>query len=193
MTICCVRKPPTSPTFRLSPSNVRSGYGDKGGAQVGPIHRDTGITNELSGPGGSLIRQGQASGETLEGAVTRDESGVNIHAKGNESNPLLSAFGITYDLNIKVQSQSTQGNVTVTVMGSHDKFPAYEILVTRPEVAKPTTTVVYQHDPRPTGHTGLSLIPGNQKTINPPVRTVIPAPLPPPPPPQRRRGKRGDD
>ncbi len=160
---------------------------------MGPINRDTGITNEFSGPGGRLIGQSQASGETLEGRVTRDESGVNIHVKGNESNPRLSLFGITYDLNIQVQSQGTQGNVTVTVTGSHDRFPAYEIYVTRPEVSKPTTTVVYQHDPRQTGNTGLSLIPGNQKTINPPVRTVIPPPPPPPPPPQRRRGKRGEE
>ncbi len=159
----------------------------KGGPQVGPINRDTGITNELSGPGGRLIGQSQASGETLQGAVTRDESGVNVRVSGNESNPRITSPGITYGFNINVQSAGTQGNVTVTVTGSHDKFPGYEILVTRPEVSKPSTTLVYQHDPSKTGNTGLSLFPGNQKTINPAVRTVIPPPPPPPPPPKRKR------
>ena len=165
----------------------------KGAAQVGPFNRDVGPSHELSGPDGRIIGEATASGETLEGRVTRSDSGVvNIQAKGNEGIPLVSgAPGITYDFNIQVQSAGTQGNVTVTVTGNHDKFPAYEILVTRPEVSKPSTTLVYQHDPRQTGNTGLSLFPGNQKTINPAVTTIIPAP--PPPPPQRRRGKRGED
>jgi RHS repeat-associated protein len=167
----------------------------RGAAQSGPFNGISGPSHELSGPGGRIIGEATASGETLEGRVTRSESGVvNIQAKGNEGNPLVSgAPGITYDFNIQVQSAGTQGNVTVTVTGSHDKFPAYEIMVIRPEVSKPSTTVVYQHDPRQTGNTALSLFPGNQKTINPPVRTVIPAPPAPAPPPQRRRGKRGEE
>jgi RHS repeat-associated protein len=167
----------------------------KGGAEISRS-RDTGITHELNSDG-SIKGQGQAPGETLEAAVTRGESGVNIQLKGNERDPLISgAPGITYDFNINVQSQGTQGNATVTVSGSHDKFPAYEIMVTRIEQPKPTTTVAYGYDPRKTGSSVGSLIPfpGNSQTINPAVRTVIPGQSPPPPPPpQRKHGKRGDD
>ncbi len=158
----------------------------KGAAQAGPFHGISGPSHELSGPGGRIIGEGTASGETLEGRVTRSESGVvNIQAKGNEGNPLVTgAPGITYDFNIQIQSQGAQGNVTVTVSGSHDKFPGYEILVTRPEVSKPTTNVVYGYDPRKAEtNSGWNLVPGNQQTIKPPQTTVIPAP----PPPQKKR------
>jgi RHS repeat-associated protein len=182
--------------FRTQQSVTIETDPSRGGEQAGPFNHDTGISQELSGPGGSPIGQSaQASGETLEGRVTRYESGVvNIQAKGNEGNPLVSlAPGITYDFNIKVQSAGTQGNVTVTVTGSHDQFPAYEISVTRPEVSKPTTTTVYSYDPRQAGtNSPYNLIPGHTQTINPPRTTVI-APPPPPPPPERRHGKRGDD
>ncbi len=161
----------------------------RGAAQAGAFNRDTGISQELSGPGGRAIGQSaQASGETLEGRVTRYESGVvNIQAKGNEGNPLVTgAPGITYDFNIKVQSQGTQGNVTVTVTGSHDQFPGYEITVSRPEVSTPGSTVVYGYDPRKAGtNSAYNLLPGNQQRINPPQTTVIPPP--PPPPPQKKK------
>lgn len=184
-------------SFRTQQTVIVETDPSKGAALVGSFNRDTGISQELSGPGGQpLGSSAQAAGETLEGAVTRSESGVvNIQAKGNEGNPLVTgAPGITFDFNIQVQSQGTQGNVTVTVAGSHDKFPAYEILVTRQEVSKPTTTVVYGYDPRKAGtNSAWNLMPGNQQTIKPPQTTVIPAPPPPAPPPQRRRGKRGED
>jgi len=182
--------------FRTQQSVTIETDPSRGAEQAGPFNHDTGISQELSGPGGSPIGQSaQASGETLEGRVTRYESGVvNIQAKGNEGNPLVSlAPGITYDFNIKVQSAGTQGNVTITVTGSHDQFPAYEISVTRPEVSKPTTTTVYSYDPRQAGtNSPYNLIPGHTQTINPPRTTVI-APPPPPPPPERKHGKRGDD
>jgi RHS repeat-associated protein len=181
--------------FRTQQSVTIETDPSRGAAQAGTFNRDTGISQELSGPGGRPIGQSaQASGETLEGRVTRYESGVvNIQAKGNESNPLVPlAPGITYDFNIRVQSAGTQGNVTVTVAGSHDQFPAYEISVTRPEVSKPTTTTVYSYDPRQAGtNDAINLFPGHTQTINPPRTTVI-AP-PPPPPPERKHGKRGDD
>jgi hypothetical protein len=149
---------------------------NSGNPQVGPINRDTGPSFELSGPGGERIDRGKASGETLGGEVTRDESGVvNIHVYGNEPNPLVSgAPGITYNFDIKVQSEGTQGNATVSVTGEHDKFPGYEIVVSRPELPKTQSTVVYQHDPRKTGDTALSLMPtAPHKVIKPPKTTRI--------------------
>jgi hypothetical protein len=166
----------------------------KGGPEVSSFS-DTGITHEL-GSDGSIIGQAKAKGDTLEAAVTRGDSGVFIQMKGNESDPLITgAPGITYDFHLNLQSQGTQGNLNVTVGGSHDKFPAYEIMVTRIEQSKPTTAVVYGYDPRKTGSGVGALIPGDSQSINPPVRTVIPGQPPPSRPPtrQRKRGKKGDD
>ena len=78
----------------------------------------------------------EASGNTLEAAVKRDNDVVSIQAKGDESNPLVMGYpGITYDFMIGVESEGPKGNVTVTVNGQHDGFPAYEILIVRPETS----------------------------------------------------------
>src|SRR6185503_14312264 len=93
----------------------------------------------------------------------RDNDVVSIQAKGNESNPLvLGSPGITYDFMIGVQSEGPKGNATVTVNGQHDGFPAYEILIVRPETGDNTERVVYGHDPRATGQTALSLAGGGE-------------------------------
>jgi RHS repeat-associated protein len=147
-----------------------------GNPQLGQINRDTGITRELSSPNGEEIDKGRATGETLGGEVSRDESGVvNIHVHGNESDPLVTgAPGITYNFDIKVQSDGTQGNATITVSGEHDKFPAYEIIVSRPELPKTGSTVVYQHDPREKNTTPWTLFPiAPHIHIKPPKTTII--------------------
>jgi hypothetical protein len=156
----------------------------KGSEQVGVFHGVSGPTHELN-PDGTIKNQGTASGETFEGRVTRLESGVvMIQAKGNEANPLMTgAPGITYDFVIRVQSNGPQGDVTVTVSGTHDKFPGYEIVVNRPETSGQGATIVYQFDPRLSGNSGWALTGFNPRVINPPVKRVI-APPPPPPPPK---------
>ena len=56
---------------------------------------------------------------------------MNIHAHGNENNPLVPSPGITYNFDIKVNSEGPQGSAEVTVTGKHDRFPGYEIIVQR--------------------------------------------------------------
>ena len=173
----------------------------KGPALVTKPFQGCGTTQELNQDGSPKGASLEGSGDSLEYAVTRGDAGVTVHVKGNEKDPKLRiAAGITYDLNINIQSPGTQGDATVTVSGGHDKFPAYEIYVNRFEQPKPAATVVYGYDPRTTGSGARQLIPylpGNWNKINPPVRIVISgqsAPPPsPPPPPRRRQGKKGHD
>ena len=128
---------------------------NNGSPIYGKPERDTGVTIERGWIWDSTKK---ASGNTLEAAVKRDNDVVNIQAKGNESNPLvMGSPGITYDFMIGVQSEGSNGNVSVTVNGQHDGFPAYEILIVRPETGDNTERVVYGHDPRTTGQTALSL------------------------------------
>jgi RHS repeat-associated protein len=165
------------------------------GAAESSYAKDTGITREFNSDGSQRGETGRASGDSLQYLVTRDDSGVNIHVKGDEKDPLITpAAGITYDFYIKVQSRGTQGDATVTVSGGHDKFPGYEIMATRQEQPKPATSLVYGYDPRTTRSTAKQLLPGNWHTINPPARTVMPGQSPPlSSQPRRKRGKRGDD
>lgn len=142
-----------------------------------PTGRDTGITYEFDKPGGTIIGKGQASGETLTADVMRDAAGaVQIHATGNEANPLVSGGpGITYNFNITVQSSGPGGDAVVNVTGNHDKFPGYEIVVSRPELPKANSTVVYQYDPRPTNQTPAALFPFKKdEVIEKPVESRIP-------------------
>jgi RHS repeat-associated protein len=133
---------------------------NNGSPIYGKPERDTGVTIERGWIWDSTKK---ASGNTLEAAVKRDNDVVSIQAKGNESNPLvMGSPGITYDFMIGVQSEGPKGNVTVTVNGQHDGFPAYEILIVRPETGDNTERVVYGHDPRTTGQTALSLAGGGE-------------------------------
>jgi RHS repeat-associated protein len=170
---------------------VETDPNQNGGNPLVSSSRDTGITSEFSGPNGEVIGQGQASGNSLEIAVQRDSNGaVTIHAKGDESNPLITSPGITYDLNITVTSQGTKGNATVQVAGSHDGFPGYEITASRPELqSKPV--MVYSYDPRKTGATPYALVPGHSVKVNTKPVTIAAPPPQPQPAQQRRRGKRG--
>jgi hypothetical protein len=50
-------------------------------------------------------------------------------------------LGITYDFNITMQSDGEDGIVTVTILGQHDGFPVYEIIVERRESGNESKTV----------------------------------------------------
>jgi hypothetical protein len=90
---------------------------------------------------------------------------VNLHVSGNEGNPLVKgAPGITYDFHVSLASDGPQGTVSGTITGTHDGFPAFEILIERPETNENTQTVIYGSNP--TG-SPLSLFPGvNQVSVN---------------------------
>jgi RHS repeat-associated protein len=159
--------------------------------------KDTGLTTELTGPGGDPKGSKQAEGESLEVRVSRNQNGaVTIHVKGNESNPMVSGSpGITYDMVVTVTSNGPNGDAVVGVTGSHDGFPGYEVMASRPE-AGGAGAMVYSYDPRTTGSGPWSLVPGNSVNVNRQA-TIKPLPPPPPPPPppsppRRKRGKRGD-
>jgi RHS repeat-associated protein len=113
-----------------------------GGNPLVRSERDTGVSKGILPQGtnpsiGGVVyvpKEDKASGSSLGVDVTRNESGViNIHAHGNENNPLVPSPGITYNFDIKVSSAGPQGTAEVTVTGKHDRFPGYEIIVQRPE------------------------------------------------------------
>jgi len=54
------------------------------------------------------------------------------------------AITYNYDVNVK---KLDNGNVVVTVSGSHDQFPAHVIAATRTEQPGGKATVVYSFDP----------------------------------------------
>ena len=130
---------------------------NNGSPIYGKPERDTGVTVEH---GWIWNSSKKASGDSLEAAVKRDKNVVSIKVKGDENNPLvMGSPAITYDLMIGIQSEGPKGNVTVTVNGHHDGFPAYEILIVRPETGDNSEKLVYGHDPRTTGQSALSLAP----------------------------------
>ncbi|GIU83015.1 MAG: hypothetical protein KatS3mg006_2079 [Pyrinomonadaceae bacterium] len=103
---------------------------------------------------------GKASGETLKAKLARSsDNEVVVLVEGNESNPLVPMSpGITYRFRITISSEGENGNVKVTVSGEHDGFPAYEIIIERPESGD-VSEEVYRYDPRETGQTPWSLFP----------------------------------
>jgi hypothetical protein len=123
----------------------------------------------------------KAPGNTLDGEVTRSDDGlVNVHLYGSERyQGIPNSPGITYNLDIKVVSEGAAGNVTVTVSGSHDAFPAYEVIIIRPDAENNGPTVVNSFDPRDTGNTGWSLLPFAPDVIIPPTSVVVPPKKPP--------------
>ena len=157
-----------------------------GNPLVGKPERDTGVSKGILPQGttnpsfGGVVyvpKEDKASGNSLGVDVTRNEGGVvNIHAHGNENNPLVPSPGITYNFDIKVNSEGPQGTAEVTVTGKHDRFPGYEIIVQRPEAANNTPQVVYDFDPRKNGNTPMSLFPFTPKEY--PNKTT---PIPPKP------------
>lgn len=120
--------------------------------------RDTGPSFQLDKPGGKPIDTKEASGETLQAEVSRNQYGVHINASGNERNPLITSPGITGEYSVHLQSGGPEGRLRVGLAVEHDPFPAHRITVTRPESGN-TTTEVYLFDPRSKGYTPLSLNP----------------------------------
>src|SRR6185503_9123247 len=116
-----------------------------GGSPIyGKIEKDTGITYQSDKEGNPIGKPLQASGDSLQGEVTRkDDGSVNIHIHGNESIPDNSnAPGIKYNLDIGVK-QGKDGKVEVSVSGNHRPFPAYEVDAARTEKPGAKSTVVY--------------------------------------------------
>ena len=97
---------------------------------------------------------------TENGRIDLPGDSVTVNASGNEANPLIGGYtgspGITYSFSITVQSPGEDGTVKVTVSGQHDGFPAYEIIVQRPDSGNVSQTV-YLHDPNKTGDGPQSL------------------------------------
>jgi RHS repeat-associated protein len=134
---------------------------------------------------GKEIDRGLASGNTLKFDVSRQGDSVVIHASGNESNPLVpEAPGITFDFTLVVTSAGPDTTALINGVGDHDGFPAYEILVVRPETGSDEPVRVYWRDPRDTGDTPFSLLPGH--TVHAELERRLPPP-PPPPPKKRKR------
>jgi len=117
-------------------------------------------TTHFLGSNGEVIAQGTTSGDALEVAVTRNQSGaIVIQAKGDEANGVAYLNpSITYDLFITVTSQGPTGNATVQVTGWHEGFPAYEVTAARLISGTPPV-VVYSSDPRNIGKGPYSLFP----------------------------------
>ena len=122
----------------------------------------TGQTNELDKPGGKIFNQGKAPGNTLQESATRNSEGaVVVSTSGNERDPLFKAIpspGITNSFDVVVKSEGERGNVTVGVVADHDSYPAYEVIIQRPDSGN-TSTVVYEFDPRKNGNTPWDLTP----------------------------------
>lgn len=128
--------------------------------------------SEMMDDDGNVTERGRASGETL-GADTpfRDDKGVvHIHVYGNERHPLVpGSAGITHNFDISVD-QTKDGKVTVTVTGSHDRFPAH--VISAQYAGTIEATVVYVFDPNKSGTTPKQLSPilrigtGGQAQVN---------------------------
>jgi RHS repeat-associated protein len=157
-----------------------------GNPLVGKPERDTGVSKGILPQGtanpsfGGVVyvpKEDKASGNSLGVDVTRNESGVvNVHAHGNENNPLVPSPGITYNFDIKVNSEGPQGSAEVTVTGKHDRFPGYEIIVQRPEAENNAPQVVYDFDPRKNGNTPMSLFPFTPKEYPNKTTSIPPKP-----------------
>jgi RHS repeat-associated protein len=152
-----------------------------------------GVTHEYDS-NGNVKESGHASGSTLHiGASRNDDGGMTIDAQGDEGNPLAPlhwiAPRITFDFKVTIQSDGANGDVRVSVSGQHDGYPAYEIIVQRPESGN-TSTTVYSYNPNDTGKGPWSLW-GSGDIYPNDVKTTIPSGVPPPPqvsapPPSRR-------
>lgn len=139
---------------------------------VGTTHREARGLGSVRGPS-----EATADGSTLQAGATRNNGNtVTINTSGNEANPLVPGSpGISYHINITVQSDGADGNVRVGVSGTHDGFPAYEVVVERPESGN-TSNTVYLHDPNKTGDGPGSLFPPEEYEIKQPDRIIEPEP-----------------
>ena len=149
-------------------------YKNDGKVLIGKPTTRTGITHEYNSDGS--VKTAQGKGDTLSQSAKRDSSGrVLINVRGDEGNPLTPQAltpGITYNLNIILNPRS-DGSIGVGITGTHDQFPAYEIILSRPEALQSDTTLYNRPPASGVGPEGLFL---NNVNVN--VQRVVPAPLP---------------
>ena len=81
------------------------------------------------------------------------------------------AITYNYDVNVK---KLDNGNVVVTVSGSHDQFPAHVIAATRTEQPGGKATVVYSFDPNKAGTNPAYLFPAASAKVIKPNPIVLP-------------------
>jgi hypothetical protein len=90
-----------------------------------------------------------------------------VQFSGNEKNSLTSPDttpGISYNLSVTVTSNGTDQAASVRINGAVDTFPAYEVVVVRPEAGTRSTTTL--QDPSKTGDTPAGLYSLNQKSVD---------------------------
>lgn len=132
-------------------------------ATVGRSHRLARGVGNIIGPS-----EATASGKTLTETARRDSyNTVTAMFTGNEANPLVPADispGISYHLNVSVSSIGPDIAASVRITGTHDGFPAYEVVIVRPEAGN--QTVIKIHDPRDTGDTPAALGPPEERSVD---------------------------
>lgn len=97
-------------------------------------------------------------GLTMSSASITSTS-ATFKLKASVANPLnTDAPAIDWEYTVTVGSDGK-----VTVNGTHDGFPAYEIYK---RINSGTPVTIYQHDPRVTGDTILSLFPPMEKSVS---------------------------
>lgn len=125
-----------------------------------------GLTREIL-PNGS-IAEARANGDTLKANASYMNlplahilgiNVVSITATGNENNPLVKMSpGISYNLNITVAS-GADGALGVQVNGDHDGFPAYEVLIVRPDTGDNSEHLITDYNPNDHNKGPWSLFP----------------------------------
>ena len=148
------------------------------------LHGFTGLTHRYNLERNRVVENGEADGKSLEeGLIDNGPGDATATFKGNEANPLAPWYAIgsniTLDLQVNVHSDGVYGDVRVNVSGSHDGYPAYEIIVIRPDSGNASATV-YTYDPRTTGETPWALNGGMDKTASG-TKIISPQATPPPP------------
>jgi RHS repeat-associated protein len=165
-----------SGTFRTQQIiTIETDPSKNGGNPLVAYSKDTGITYRSDAQGNEYGTPSQAKGDTLTTGATRNQDGsVEINAHGNEKDPKLPSWrtpGITYDYNVNVKDDG-KGAITVTVSGSHDRYPAHVITASRIDQPKAKAITVYSFDPVKEKTTPWALEPpaSNQKIKPTPVR-----------------------
>lgn len=174
-------------TFRTEQRiTIETDPNKSGGRALVSSIANVGLTKEILSDGS--VRQKRASGDTLKATADYQVDGmgekslVKVNLQGNEGNPLVKgAPGITYDINIYVQSSGPEGAAIISVYGEHDGFPGYELFVARPETGDSSAKFIRGYDP--TGkESPMALFPPLDKVMQKTERL---------PPPERK--KRDED
>lgn len=106
--------------------------------------------------------------EVLKRQARRDgRDTVSVSFSGNEKNLLTSSDvtpGISLNLDVTVTSSGTDQAASVRIQGNIDLFPAYEVVVVRPEAGTQSTTTL--QDPSKTGPDPSGLFGLPQKKVD---------------------------